>query len=288
MAKTKSRIRLKGHESFILREGWLAKGLEAVGKDARVFSVNSGADALGVGTNMAKAIRYWMRVCGLTQERTGAGVFLTPLGKQIQEMDAYLEHMETIWLLHVNLVRMEELATTWYLYFQYVDGLEYTREAIYGRILHLLQQNYGQEKISEKSLTDDVNALLRMYAAGERQQEDPEDKSISPFVTLKLIKTNGKIYQKIRPDYSKLSEWILFYAMYDELMEQKSLSVDDILHKPMGAGCCLNLDRFLLMGKLDALQEQGIVSLNRTAGLDMVYPNRHITKEDVIELCLSQ
>ena len=55
------KIRLKGHETFILREGWLTKGLAAAEKDGMVFSKNSGADALGVGTNMAKAIRYWMQ-----------------------------------------------------------------------------------------------------------------------------------------------------------------------------------------------------------------------------------
>lgn len=58
------KIRLKGHETFILREGWLTKGLAAVEKDGTVFSKNSGADALGVGTNMAKAIRYWMQSAG--------------------------------------------------------------------------------------------------------------------------------------------------------------------------------------------------------------------------------
>ena len=64
---TKRRYKLKGHESFILRDGWLTKGLRAVANDARVFSNNSGADALGVGTNMAKAIRYWMKTAKLTR-----------------------------------------------------------------------------------------------------------------------------------------------------------------------------------------------------------------------------
>ena len=64
----KKDYRLKGHESFTLREGWLTKGLNAVHENPRVFSENSGADALGVGTNMAKSIRYWMRTAELTME----------------------------------------------------------------------------------------------------------------------------------------------------------------------------------------------------------------------------
>ena len=54
--QTVRKIRLKGHETFILREGWLAKGLKAVSDNPKVFSEYAGADALGVGTNMAKAI----------------------------------------------------------------------------------------------------------------------------------------------------------------------------------------------------------------------------------------
>ena len=55
----KNKYRFKGHESFILREGWLNKGLFEIEKNAKVFSENYGADELGVGPNMAKSIRYW-------------------------------------------------------------------------------------------------------------------------------------------------------------------------------------------------------------------------------------
>ena len=75
--------RLKGHESFYLREGWLTKGLRAVTEDPQVFFKNSGADALGVGTNMAKSIRYWMKTAGLIQENLKIGAELTEIGKLI-------------------------------------------------------------------------------------------------------------------------------------------------------------------------------------------------------------
>ena len=51
---TKIKYRFKGHESFILREGWLNKGMREVRNDPFVFSQNYGADVLGVGPNMAK------------------------------------------------------------------------------------------------------------------------------------------------------------------------------------------------------------------------------------------
>ena len=90
---TKIKYRFKGHESFILREGWLNKGMREVRNDPFVFSQNYGADVLEVGPNMAKAIRYWMRTCGLLDERGKQGVFLSKLGEQIWEYDKYLEEI---------------------------------------------------------------------------------------------------------------------------------------------------------------------------------------------------
>ena len=49
-------IRLKGHEKFHLREGWITKGLYGVDKNPKVFTGNEGTDQLGVGTNMVKSI----------------------------------------------------------------------------------------------------------------------------------------------------------------------------------------------------------------------------------------
>lgn len=88
--------RLKGHESFVLREGWLTKGLKVVHDNPRVFSENSGADALGVGTNMAKSIRYWLRTAKLTEESQREGVKLTQCGNLIFKNDPYFEDIDTI------------------------------------------------------------------------------------------------------------------------------------------------------------------------------------------------
>ena len=88
--------RLKGHESFYLREGWLTKGLRAVHEDHRVFFINGGADALGVGTNMAKSIRYWLKTAGLIKENTKNGAELTGIGKIIFDNDMYKNALKAI------------------------------------------------------------------------------------------------------------------------------------------------------------------------------------------------
>lgn len=72
-------IRLKGHEKFHLREGWITKGLYGVQKDPKVFAGSNGSDQLGVGTNMVKSIRFWMLAMGLITENQKNGAVLTPV-----------------------------------------------------------------------------------------------------------------------------------------------------------------------------------------------------------------
>ena len=91
----KNKYRFKGHESFILREGWLNKGLFEIEKDAKVFSENYGADELGVGPNMAKSIRYWLKTMNLTEDKPKEGTKLTELGRIILTGDPYLEDIFT-------------------------------------------------------------------------------------------------------------------------------------------------------------------------------------------------
>ena len=81
-------IKLKGHETFALREGWLNKGLAKVDANPKVFSENYGADALGVGSNMAKAIRYWLKAGKFMEEPPKKYFRLFP-GNEVRLMNAY-------------------------------------------------------------------------------------------------------------------------------------------------------------------------------------------------------
>ena len=106
-------IKLKGHETFAIREGWLSKGLIEVNRDEKIFSKNFGADTLGVGSNMAKAIRYWLKAGGFTKETGKSQVFLTETGNIILENDRYFEDIFSLEIFHVNLVHNMENATSW-------------------------------------------------------------------------------------------------------------------------------------------------------------------------------
>ena len=51
------KFKLKGNESFNIREGWLRKGLKELKKNPALFSTDDAMLDLGVGSKMVKAIK---------------------------------------------------------------------------------------------------------------------------------------------------------------------------------------------------------------------------------------
>ena len=48
-----------------------------------LFGENYGADELGVGSNMAKSIRYWLTTANLIEDAPSKGAKLSEIGKEI-------------------------------------------------------------------------------------------------------------------------------------------------------------------------------------------------------------
>lgn len=279
----KKKYRFKGHESFILREGWVNKGLREVEKDPFVFSQNYGADVLGVGPNMAKSIRYWLRCANLTEEHGKKGVFLSALGQKIWKYDGYLEDWFSLWLIHCNIVKNREQATSWNLFFNHYDEAEFTKEELVKELIRQAQGLEGIEKFSEKSLENDCEAILRMYVKKTERESDPEEKNISPFGAFELLRQKNHIYWKNQPNLNLIPAEIVWYLLVDCVSEEGAVSIDDLLRTSGSPGCVLNLKRTGLIEKLEELEAKGRIQMNRTAGLDMVYLQKKVSREEIVE-----
>ena len=55
----KEPLKLKRHETFSIREGWLEKGLNKCSQNPQCFQKDRGTKELGLGSNMVKSLRYW-------------------------------------------------------------------------------------------------------------------------------------------------------------------------------------------------------------------------------------
>lgn len=276
------KYKLKGHETFILREGWLTKGLQAVTDDPMVFTENHGADALGVGTNMAKAIRYWMKAAGILPERAGRESHLTELGRLLYEYDPYMEDPFSLWLVHLGITGNEEGATSWYLFFHNMEE-EFTKEELIDEMTGWLLAYTTEDRLSARSVRDDCNALISMYYAEKDRGYDPEDKKISPFTSLELLRKVGESYHRTQPNRKSLHQDVVLYCMIQMLgADWKSVSIDDLMTGKNSPGKRLNLSRTALNAYLDELDNAEWITVNRTAGLDMVYCARAFTPEELV------
>lgn len=302
------KIRLKGHESFSLREGWLRKGISAIEeynlsnvedeelKD--VFNRNDAVDILGVGTNMVKSIKYWLQACGLIEEvRTKKArrisILSNPFGNLINNYDRYFEEIFTLWLLHYNLVTNKEMATTWYLFYNDFKVQEFVKRELFDGLAISLSKLDPELSYSERSLQDDCTCIIKTYYTSNEELISPEENLTSPFAELGLIgckkvSNEKEVFFKKRPEKDLLNPLVILYVIVDRLGIEKNTTIDRLLNEECNVGKVFNLDRILLNYYLDTLERQGYLIVSRTAGLDMVYLKSKVTCNQIIETYFKQ
>ena len=273
--------KLKGHEKFPLREGWINKGLSvAKEKGTHIFLESQGPDMLGVGTNMVKSIRYWMQACGLLV-KDGNKEILSDMAEIIYMNDPYLEDIFSLWILHSNITKNIEQATVWYMFFNRFNVDSFNKADMQKKMQQELF-NYVGQQVTESSLKDDIDVLLNMYSKGDNKNEDPEDKIISPFSTLGIIKKEDETYYKIQPDLRRIANELVLYEISSLLDHNKSISIETIASGERSLGAIYNMTMVTVNKYLDNLEAMGYIRVDRTAGLDMVYPENMKSPIEII------
>lgn len=276
-------IKIRGHESFYIREGWLRKGIVAIQEEPDILSkVYEGVDKLGIGSAMVKSIRYWLQAVGLSEEKRGEK------GRRYQELtdtfgvilsknDPYFEDLGTLYLLHYKLVSNKELATTWNLFFNGIKANEMTKYHMEEVLKQLILNINPEYNISSRSLSDDCNCILKTYFAEKNDFNNPEDNMICPFSDLGLIKkvsVRGKeeVIYKTRPDKNKLDRLIVLYVIMDNLGQDTATTIKNLIEDENNIGKVFNLDKNYINNYVDTLEDEGYLRVNRTAGLNTIYP----------------
>jgi len=182
-------MRFGGHESFAVREGWLSRGLELLCEQPTLLVDEFAEDYLGVGRNMAKAIRYWLHATGLAQSAAGEGSqpTATPLGRLIHKRDPHLMNQGSWWALHINLINNPESAFTWHWFFNQWALQRFDRSPCIEGLRRFAAANLTRVPAS-RTLERDVATLLQSYARSiPTVADDPEDSADSPFQELNLL-----------------------------------------------------------------------------------------------------
>lgn len=285
------KVKLKGNESFNFREGWLRKGMRCVKEEPDVFTQDDVMERLGVGSKMAKSIRFWLQATHLCEEKyTNSGrsrsQFLTKdFGDVIFKYDPYFDDIFTLFLIHFHIVSNKTLCIMWNIFFNEFEGQDFTKDDMVKSCKSLLDKKVETGcSYSESSLADDCASIIKMYLNGHAGEQisnstiidtHPEESLECPLVELGLIQKSIKAkeaYFKAAPARSSLDKLVILYVIMQNItIEKMSVSIDDLLKAPNNIGRVFNLNRVAINEYLDQLRIAGYLTINRTAGLDMVY-----------------
>lgn len=281
MTNSVVKIRLKGHESFHVRDGWIRKGITAIIKEPGTLASNNAMDELGVGANMVKSIRYWLQVLGLTKEVRIEGskrvqILTENFGRIIFEKDSYFEDNFSLALMHYKLVTNKELATSWYIFFNKINSKEFTKINMINIMEQQLRNIDTSLEFSMKSLIDDCSCIMKTYSYDKDDLKKPEDNLICPLSELGLlerVKIKGKeeLIIKTTPNKEVLDKLAVLYVIVDRLDGSNVTTIDKLIEDECNVGRIFNLDKNTLNEYLDELEGYGYIKINRTAGLNTIY-----------------
>lgn len=242
-------MRFGGHETFAVRETWLSKGLRLAADAPHAFEEPLVADELGVGANMAKSIRHWLRITGLASSAEGKGFVPTELGQLVLKRDEAMLRPATWWTLHVNLASQSDEAIAWHWMFSRFshDHRFDRRQCIDGLMRHL--ESEGQRMPSVRSVASDVAVLLSSYAKlVPPAAEDPEEAIDSPFRMLGLaVHYRNTDTYRIDRGPKPVPPEILCYSMAKTFAEERAsggwmdVQMREAVARPGGPGRVLAL-----------------------------------------------
>ncbi len=284
-------MKFRGHETFFIRKGWLSKGMKAIKHDSNAFisKEKNPMDTLGIGSNMVKAMRYWMQAVGITTEPNSGkrSQSFTALGNMIYEHDRYIEEIGTLYLLQYRLASQENLATSWYYFFNVFNMNEFTKDdfvaALNGYVI-----DRGEEA-AIRSLTDDFNCIVGTYVPryktnpGKVSAENNIDCPLGELGLLDIVDKNKKMYRKMAPYAESIDPWVALAVIMDQARDSSEIELNELLTGKKNIGKVFNLDVITMIDILHEIEKTGTIKIIRTAGLDIIRIEQKYTFNECVD-----
>ena len=189
-------FRFSGHETFPCRYAWLPKAVLGIEESPTLFSNEEDAMVtLGVGKNMARAIRFWVQAAGIAAPAKNGGLAVTDFGHALlgkNGHDPFLEDIRTLWLIHWKISsQVNEPIFAWsYL----LNNYPYP-EISKGEVLQAFRKKATQleRNLSDVTLEQHFEVFLHTYVPTRSRKGDiQEDNLDCPLVELQLIQKAGE------------------------------------------------------------------------------------------------
>jgi len=293
MEEIKMAMKFRAHDTFFIRKGWLSKGMKhvVIKPDIFVDKAENPTDILGIGTNMVKALRYWLQTVGLTYELSrGRRVqTLTDFGQYVYAHDRYIEELGTLFLLHYKLASSKDDAAAWFFFFNVFTMSEFTKEDFVQALQNYILMSEGGEPVASRSLNDDFSCIINTYLPRYKSNPDkvsPENNIDCPLGELGLIdilSKEKKSYKKSIPAASSINPWVALAVIMDCSDGRNEIGLNELLTAPRNIGKIFNLDAITMLDILHSIEKLGKIKIVRTAGLDVIHIKEQLTFSDCVD-----
>ena len=259
-----------GHESFPCKSLWLKKGYDFVagGND---FNSPETVIGLGVGKNMVASIRFWLKAFGITENDE-----LTELGHYLFDdsngKDKYLEDIATLWLLHFNLIFLEE-ATLYKLFFCGLqkERTHFEREQVLTYVKLRMVEAGKLTLFNANTVKKDIGVLLQNYTLPRKAQSNEDFSSL--MIDLDLIRqsSEGKGYYFNVDGKRKVTKEIFLYGLLKMKEQEGDNTIPfDTIQERVGLVFCMQDYETIEMLKLLASEDSQYFIYNDVAGIKQV------------------
>ncbi|WP_455086539.1 DUF4007 family protein [Prevotella denticola] len=233
--------KFSGHESFPCKTLWLKKGYDFV-RNENDFNSPNAVISLGVGKNMVSSIRYWLKAFGIT-DATGN---LTEIGNYLFDeengRDKYLEDLATLWLLHFNIVFLQEVTLyRWFFCGLQRERAQFDKDQIVTFVKLRMIEAGKQNLFNENTVKKDAAVLLQNYTLPRKAQSNEDYSSLLLDLDLIRQKSETKGYYFNVDGKRKVTKEVFMYGLLKLKEKNKDNTIAyETIHDQLGLLFCMN------------------------------------------------
>ena len=290
MIQKSKRFSFSGHDSFQCRLLWLKKGYDFLAAN-RDFNESAAGIALGVGNNMVRSIRFWMRAFGITDEQdqlTDFAHLMFGHGEN-EGLDPFLEDEATLWILHYRLVAIGYASTYSLIFNEFRKSkIEFTKNDYLFFVRRKLEERSAT--ISDNSINEDFVVFVKLYMSNEQKDIDESFSGILTelalldfFVKQKedVKKESENVYYIAPSERVEIPEIAVLYAIIENADYKDSISLNQLETDEDSPGSIFAMTKSGLYQKIRSITQQyPFVVLSEHAGIrELQFKNKPKSQE---------
>lgn len=269
--------KFSGHQTFVIRYGWVEKGYRFVKSGLNFNSDNAIVD-LGVGKNMVESIRYWGEMIG-TIEALAPSDFANKLLDEQTGWDPYLEDNNSYWLLHWKLNTNPDYMHSGMILFSHLRKPEFSKRDVVDAALRLLD-SHDKKSPADSILNKDIDCFLRLYAGTRRLNTKQKEELIgSPLQELSLIQmiNESDLYCFNIGTKPNLAPEIIGYSLWDYMknLNKIAITINEALYREYSPGQIFMLDENSLVDAVEQLSNDpkwsSYFGFSESAGIALIH-----------------